>query len=108
MSDYVTDEMVEAAARAYHEAVPEAAAGSWYVSTPRIHERGRARARAALEAAAPQIAAAAIRRAIDAADEAFAQEDVAITQWGNGYIDGQGAALGFIRNYADEMENDRG
>ena len=56
----------------------------------------------------PVIAAAAIRRAIDAADEAFAQEDIAMTQWGNGYIDGQGAALGFIRNYADEMENDRG
>ena len=40
MSDYVTDEMVETAARAYHEAAPEAVAGSWVVSTPLIHERG--------------------------------------------------------------------
>ena len=55
----VTDEMVETAARAYHEAAPEAVAGSWDVSTPRIHERGLARARAALEAVAPAIAAAA-------------------------------------------------
>ena len=54
-SAYVTDEMVETAARAYHEAV----AGTWDVSTPLIHERGRVRARAALEAVAPLIAAAA-------------------------------------------------
>ena len=59
MSDLITDAMVEAAARAYHEAAPEAVAGSWDVSTPRIHERGRVRARAALEAVAPQIAATA-------------------------------------------------
>ena len=39
MTDLVTDEMVETAARVYHEAVPEAVAGSWDVSTPRIHER---------------------------------------------------------------------
>ena len=66
MSDLITDEMVEAAARAYHEAAPEAVAGSWDVSTPRIHERGLARARAALEAAAPLIAATALRDAADA------------------------------------------
>ena len=65
MSDYVTDEMVETAARVYHEAVPEAVAGSWDVSTPRIHERGRARARAALEAVAPAIAAQALRSVLD-------------------------------------------
>ena len=106
MSDLITDAMVETAARAYHEAVPEAVAGSWDVSTPRIHERGRGRARAAQEAAAPHIAAAALRRAIDAADEAFAREDIPVTQWGNGYIDGQGAALDSIRNYADEMEDE--
>ena len=52
----------------------------------------------------PVVAAAAIRRAIDAADEAFAQGDIPVTQWGNGYIDGQDAALDFIRDYADEME----
>ena len=104
----IPDEWVETAARAYHEAAPEAVAGTWDVSTPLIHERGRVRARAALEAVAPLIAAAALRRAIDAADEAFAQEDVAMTQWGNGYIGGQGAALDFMRNYANEMEADRG
>ena len=61
----VTDEMVETAARAYHEAAPEAWVGSWDLSAPRIHERGRARARAALEAAAPLIAAATLRDAAD-------------------------------------------
>ena len=66
MSDYVTDAMVETAARIYHEAAPEAVAGSWDVSTPRIHERGLARARAALEAAAPQIAVAALQSVRDA------------------------------------------
>ena len=50
MSELITDEMVETAAQAYHEAAPEAVAGSWDVSTPLIHERGRVRARAALEA----------------------------------------------------------
>ena len=62
----VTDEIVEAAARAYHEAAPEAVAGSWDVSTPRIRERGLARARAALEVAAPFIAATALQPIRDA------------------------------------------
>ena len=69
MSDLITDEMVEAAARAYHEAAPEAVAGSWDVSTPRIHERGLVRARAALDAAAPAIAATALRDAADWLDD---------------------------------------
>ena len=65
MRDLVTDEIVEAAARAYHEAATEAVAGSWDVSTPRIRERGLVSARAALEAVAPLIAAAALRDAAD-------------------------------------------
>ena len=101
MRELITDEMVETAARAIdHTYNPE--------RHPILAAMFRDYARAALDAAAPAIAAVAIRRAIDAADEAFAQEDIAMTQWGNGYIDGQGAALDFIRNYADEMENDRG
>ena len=66
MSDLVTDEMVETAARTYHEAAPEAVAGSWDVSTPRIRERGLARARAALNAAAPMIAEVALQPVRDA------------------------------------------
>ena len=101
MSDYVTDEMVETAARAIDHAYnPE--------RHPILAAMFRDYARAALETVAPLIAAAALRRAIDAADEAFAQEDVAMTQWGNGYIGGQGAALDLIRNYTNEMEADRG
>ena len=65
MRDLVTDEIVETAARAYHEAASEAVAGSWDVSTPRIRERGLARARAALEAAAPLIEATALREAAE-------------------------------------------
>ena len=75
MTDYVTDEMVETAARAFHEAAPEAVAGSWDVSTPRIQERSRARARAALEAVAPQIAAAALREAAEHVDEIDGRRD---------------------------------
>ena len=74
MSDYVTDEMVETAARAYHEAAPEAVAGSWDVSTPLIHERGRARARAALEAVAPLIAATARAETTTEATERIARQ----------------------------------
>ena len=107
MSDYVTDEMVETAARAeWHVVWGDVI--DWDEADPKSREMFSRGIRPALEAVVPVIAAAAIRRAIDAADEAFAQEDIAMTQWGNGYIDGQGAALGFIRNYADEMENDRG
>ena len=100
----VTDEMVETAAQAMWERLGQGESWSeiYHASAYRRD------ARAALEAAAPQIAAAAIRRAIDAADEAFAQGDIPVTQWGNGYIDGQGAALDFIRDYANEMETDRG
>lgn len=75
MSDYVTDAMVETAARIYHEAAPEAVAGSWDVSTPRIHERGLARARAALEAAAPQIAVAALHHVADELAASDGDED---------------------------------
>ena len=97
----VTDEMVETAARAMWERIDREESWSeiYHASAYRRD------ARAALEAVAPAITAAALRRAIDAADEAFAREDIPVTQWGNGYIDGQGAALGFIRNYADEMED---
>ena len=66
MSDLVTDEIVEAAARAYHEAASEAVVGSWDVSTPRIRERGLARARAALETAVPLIVATALQPIRDA------------------------------------------
>ena len=103
MSDYVTDEMVETAARAYHEAAPEAVAGSWDVSTPRIHERGRARARAALEAAAPQIAAQALR---DAADrEMTAWEPVLMSP---DWVEAIESVCETLRARADELEADRG
>ena len=100
----VTDEMVETAARAMWERLyREESWSEIYLASAYLRD-----ARAALTAAAPAIAAAALRRAIDAAEEAFAREDIPMTQWGNGYIDGQGAALDSIRNYADELEAGRG
>ena len=105
MRELITDEMVETAARASYTDWAGVLWGRADDYTKRVE---RSSARAALEAVAPLIAAAALRRAIDAADEAFAQEDVAMTQWGNGYIAGQGAALDLIRNYTNEMEADRG
>ena len=101
MSDYVTEAMVETAARAMDHAYnPD--------RSPILAAMFRDYALAALEAAAPQIAATAIRRAIDAADEAYAEEDVPLGAYGDGYMDGVGMALDFIRDYADEMEADRG
>ena len=107
----VADEMVETAAAAIWNRSAREIDGCppWGGRMPpNMRHSIRSDARAALEAAAPAIAAAALRHAIDAADEAFAQEDIAMTQWGNGYIDGQGAALDSIRSYADEMEADHG
>ena len=61
MSDYVTDEMVEAAARAMDRAYnPDRA--------PILAAMFRDYARAALEAAAPYVAAEALREAADALD----------------------------------------
>ena len=107
----VTDEMVETAAAAIWNRSAREIDGCplWEGRLPsNIRHSLRREARAALEAAAPAIAAAALRRAINATDEAFAQEDIAMTQWGNGYIAGQGATLDFIRNYADVKEADHG
>lgn len=102
MSDYVTDEMVETAARAFHEAAPEAVAGSWDVSTPRIQERGRVRARAALEAVAPLIAATALR---DAADREMASwESVPMSP---DWMEAIESVCETLRARADEMEADR-
>ena len=99
----VTDEIVEAAARAYHEAASEAVAGSWDVSTPRIRERGLARARAALEAAAPLIAAQALR---DAADrEMAAWESVPMSP---DWMEAIESVCETLRARADEMEAGRG
>ena len=96
----VTDEMVETAARAYHEAAPEAVAGSWAVSTPRIHERGRVRARAALEAAAPQIAAATLRDAADWLD------DMARGHRESAYLGAGRDLISRLRARADQVEQE--
>ena len=101
MSDYVTDEMVETAARVYHEAVPEAVAGSWDVSTPRIQERGRARARAALDAAAPMIAAATLRDA--ARRELAAWDGICMSSdWDDAVVD----VCDSLRARADRIEKE--
>ena len=103
MRELITDEMVETAARAYHEAAPEAVAGSWDVSTPLIHERGRGRARAALEAAAPLIAAATLR---DAADrEMTAWEPVLMSP---DWVEAIESVCETLRARANELEANNG
>ena len=95
----VTDEMVETAARAIDHAYnPE--------RHPILAAMFGDYARAALEAAAPAIAATALRDAVDTADEAYAQEDVPLGAYGNGYIDGVGTALDYIRSRADQIKKE--
>ena len=54
----------------------------------------------------PVIAAQALRDAVDTADEAYAQEDVPLGAYGNGYIDGVGTALDYIRSRAARIERE--
>ena len=96
MSDYVTDAMVETAARAMDHAYnPDRA--------PILAAMFRDYARAALEAAAPQIAAAALR---DAADrEMTAWEPVLLSP---DWVEAIESVCETLRARADEMEADRG
>ena len=54
----------------------------------------------------PVIAAQALRDAVDTADEAYAQEDVPLGAYGNGYIDGVGTVLDYIRSRAARIERE--
>ena len=100
MSDYVTDEMVEAAARAHHEAAPGAGAGSWDASTPRVQQRALIRARAALTATAPLIAATALRDAADGVDLSPSYPTPGLSELHNA----EGAAEAYLRARADRIE----
>ena len=96
MSDYVTDAMVETAARAMDHAYnPDRA--------PILAAMFRDYARAALDAAAPLIAAAALR---DAADrEMTAWEPVLMSP---DWVEAIESVCETLRARADEMEADRG
>ena len=96
MSDYVTDAMVETAARAMDHAYnPDRA--------PILAAMFRDYARAALEAVAPLIAAAALR---DAADrEMTAWEPVLMSP---DWVEAIESVCETLRARADEMEADRG
>ena len=96
MSDYVTDAMVETAARAMDHAYnPDRA--------PILAAMFRDYARAALDAAAPLIAAAALR---DAADrEMTAWEPVLLSP---DWVEAIESVCETLRARADEMEADRG
>ena len=54
----------------------------------------------------PVVAAQALRDAVDTAEEAYAQEDVPLGAYGNGYIDGVGTALDYIRSRADQIKKE--
>ena len=99
MSDYVTDAMVETAARAMWERIDREESWSeiYHASAYRRD------ARAALEAAAPLIAAAALR---DAADrEMTAWEPVLMSP---DWVEAIESVCETLRARADEMEAGRG
>ena len=95
MSDLVTDEMVETAARAMDCAYnPERAP----VLAAMLHDY----ARAALDAAAPLIAAATLRDAADWLD------DMARGHRESAYLGAGRDLISRLRTRADELEADRG
>ena len=102
MSDYVTAEMVETAARAAYNS-GSGGYDLWPHLTSYEEEMYLKEARAALEAVAPLIAAATLR---DAADrEMAAWEPVPMSP---DWLDAVEAVCEELRARADEMEADRG
>ena len=98
MSDYVTDEMVETAARAMYE---DHGLTSWDEEGQADLDLWRNDARAALEAVAPTIAAAALR---DAADrEMAAWEPVPMSP---DWLDAVEAVCEELRARADQIEKE--
>ena len=100
MSDYVTDEMVETAARAAYNS-RSGGYNLWAHATRCEEEQYLEDARAALEAVAPTIAAAALR---DAADrEMAAWEPVPMSP---DWLDAVEAVCEELRARADQIEKE--
>ena len=101
MTDLVTDEMVETAARAEWNDVWGDVI-DWDIADEGAHEQFLCGTRAALEAAAPQIAATALRDAADWLD------DMARGHRESAYLGAGRDLISRLRARADELEADRG
>lgn len=103
MSDLITDETVETAARAAYNS-DSGGYNLWAHATRYEEEQYLVDARAALEAVAPQIAEAVLRKAADEIDLSAYYPTPGLSELHNA----NAAAEAFLRARANEMEADCG